>query len=255
MAPGLYGRLAPFYDRIYHFKDYEGEVAELTRRARAIVGPGRRRLLDVACGTGRHLEYFRRGFSVQGVDASAPMLREAGRRLGRAVPLARDDMRRFRADPPVEVLVCLFSAIGYLPTSRDRRAAFRCFFDSLVPGGVAMIEGWLTPEAFRPGSLHLQTYSGPEVKIARLSRASRHGSFSHIEMEYLLLESGRRPAWRVRELHRQPLVPPAQMLRELAETGFRPRVVFSGRWAQRGLYVARRPRGTRLGAPAHSTLR
>lgn len=241
MSPDLYGRLAFYYDRIYHFKDYRQESEELVRRARRVVGSGRRRLLDVACGTGRHLEFLRREFDVQGVDASAPMLREARRRLGPGVPLARGDMRTFRASPPVDIVVCLFSAIGYLRTSRERRAAFRSFFESLAPGGVALIEGWLTPEAFRPGSIHLQTYSGPEAKIARLSRSSRHGGFSHIEMEYLILEVGRRPAIRVREVHRQPLVPTAQMLDELASAGFRPRVVLTGRWAERGLYIARRP--------------
>ena len=240
MGEDLYGPLARFYDRIYAGKDYAGEAAELTRRARRIVGPGPRTLLDVACGTGRHLERFRREFAVHGADASAAMLREARRRLGPEVPLVRGDMRHLVVRPAVDVLVCLFSAIGYLPTSRDRRAAFQAFFSSLRPGGVALIEGWLTPAAFRAGSIHLQTYDGPDVKIARLSRSLRQGGFSRIEMEYLVLEPGRRVR-RYREVHRQPLIAPRQMLAELRAAGFDASVVLRGRWAERGLYVARRP--------------
>lgn len=240
MGEDLYGPLARFYDRIYAGKDYAGEAAEIRRRALRTVGPGPRTLLDVACGSGRHLELLRRRFTVRGVDASAPMLREARRRLGPKVPLHRADMRTYRARPPVDVLVCLFSAIGYLPTPRDRRLAFRSFFESLRPGGVAFIEGWLTPQAFLGRSIHLQTYDGTEAKIARLSRSLRRGGFSHIEMDYLVLEPGR-PARRYHEVHRQPLVAPRQMLAELRSAGFDATVDLSGRWAQRGLYTARRP--------------
>jgi SAM-dependent methyltransferase len=244
MGHDLYGALARYYDRIYAAKDYAGEAAEITRRARRAVGRGPRTLLDVACGTGRHLEWLRREFTVRGSDASVPMLREARRRLGPGVPLQRADMRTHRARPPVDVIICLFSAIGYLRTARDRHAAFRAFFDSLRPGGVAIIEGWLTPAAFRPGSIHLQTYNGPEAKIARLSRAQRRGGDSWIEMEYLVLEPKGPVRW-YREVHRQPLVAPKQMLAELRRAGFTARVVLDGRWAQRGLYLARRPAAPR----------
>lgn len=240
MGEDLYGPLAPFYDRIYAAKDYAGEAAEVTRRARRVVGAGPRTLLDVACGTGRHLQWLRRGFQVRGTDASAPMLREARRRLGPGVPLRRADMRRLPTWPPVDVITCLFSAIGYLPTARDRRAAFRSFFARLHPGGVAIIEGWLTPEAFRGNSIHLQTYNGPDAKIARLSRSRRTGGYSRIEMDYLVLEPDR-PVRRYHEVHRQPLVAPDRMLAELRSAGFEAHVVLTGRWAQRGLYIARRP--------------
>ncbi|MCI4354671.1 MAG: class I SAM-dependent methyltransferase, partial [Thermoplasmata archaeon] len=76
----LYYDLAEYYDRIYASKDYAAEARRLTRLALRLC-PGARTLLDVACGTGRHLATFREQFEVQGLDASAPMLRVARRRL------------------------------------------------------------------------------------------------------------------------------------------------------------------------------
>ncbi|MCI4336426.1 MAG: methyltransferase domain-containing protein [Thermoplasmata archaeon] len=259
MPSELYGDLARFYDRIYAGKDYEGETREILRRARTLLGRKPRTLLDFACGTGRHLGYFRDDLEVAGVDLSGPMLRQAKRRLGSSVPLMQGDMRSFQLDRAFDVLVCLFSAIGYLPSRRDRLRAFANFHRHLAPGGVAAIEGWILPSKFRPRSIYLQTYDGPEAKIARLSRASRRGSVSRIEMEYLVLERGR-PIRHLREAHSQPLVEPKEMLAELEWVGFHAQVVLSGRWRDRGLYVAQRPLGSdsasRTGsAPGHSTLR
>jgi ubiquinone/menaquinone biosynthesis C-methylase UbiE len=50
----VYTRSAPYYDALYAFKDYEGTA----RRLQQLLGerhPGARTLLDVACGTARHL--------------------------------------------------------------------------------------------------------------------------------------------------------------------------------------------------------
>ena len=55
----MFSRSAHLYDAIYSFKDYAGEAETL----RALVeerAPGARSLLDVACGTGKHLAELRR---------------------------------------------------------------------------------------------------------------------------------------------------------------------------------------------------
>jgi ubiquinone/menaquinone biosynthesis C-methylase UbiE len=51
----LYGDLADVYDRIYARKSYRDEAAEIHRIARRKGRPHARSLLDVGCGTGRHL--------------------------------------------------------------------------------------------------------------------------------------------------------------------------------------------------------
>jgi SAM-dependent methyltransferase len=236
---GLYEEHAEQYDRIYSRKDYAGEARWLTSLARRST-PSARTLLDVACGTGRHLELFRRSFSVAGVDASGAMLRIARRRLGTSVRLTRGDMRSFDLGREFDVVVCLFSAIGYLLSGSDRRRAFRSFYRHLAPGGVAIVEGWILPSTFRDRSAHLQVYDGAEAKIARVSTVSRTGATSRIEMQYLLgVPGGGVEHWR--EVHRNALVEPAEMLRTMRDAGFRARFLRTGPFRDRGVYVGIRP--------------
>src|SRR5262249_38407156 len=142
----LYRELARFYDRIYASKPYAAEIRELLALARRALGRRPRSLLDVACGTGRHLAEVGPGIDRAGVDRSAAMLREARTRLGPGVELRQGDLRRFDLGRTFDVVTCLFSAIGYLPTRIDRDRALARFYAHLNPGGVAFVEGWVLPD-------------------------------------------------------------------------------------------------------------
>jgi SAM-dependent methyltransferase len=220
---GMYGPLAVHYDRIFSDKQYASEVAELTRIARREgVRPGAR-WLDVACGTGRHLEHLRRSFRVVGVDLSPAMRREARRRLP-SVRLVRADMTSLALGETYDVVSCLFSAIGYLRTEREIERAFDAMAAHLAPGGVVLVEPWIDPAQFRPGHLSLDTATDGRWTIARASRSERRGDLSYIHFEYLLLEAGR-PIRHVRETEVCRLTPPARLRALLERAGFRARWV------------------------------
>lgn len=245
MAIALYGRRAELYDAIYSDKEYEREAARLVRLATRRLGRRPRSLLDVACGTGRHLVAFRRTIPrVEGVDRSAAMLRIARRRLGPRVPLTRADMRRFRLPRRFDVVVCLFSGIGYLIGARARAEALARWFAHLDPGGVALIEGWVLPTTWKDGHVALQTYRGPDATIARLSTPVRRGRITTLRMEYLLHRPGH-GVERFREEHRMELVPEREILAALRATGFRARAEPFDASGSRALYVAVRPREPR----------
>ena len=240
----MYHQLAKYYDRIYARKDYAAEARRLSKIARRRITGRRGCLLEVACGTGRHLAAFRRYFEVAGVDGSPEMLAVARRRLGRSVPLIRGDMRTFRLPRRFDVVVCLFSAIGYMTTRGDRDKALANFYRHLAPGGVALVEGWVLPERWRKRNMHLDVYDGSDVKIARVSRSSRRGNLSEIEMQYLIAEPGK-PLRHVIERHRQPLVSAPDMLRSFRKAGFRSSAILSGPYTDRGLYIGVRPLNSR----------
>ena len=173
------------YDRIYSFKDYAGEAA----RVRELVlerAPGAESLLDVACGTGAHLAELRSRFRVAGVDRDRELLALARGRLP-DVPLHHGDMRDFRLGRRFDAVTCLFSAVGYLTSLDDLHAAARTFAEHLEPGGVLLVEPWISPDDWREGHLHALLVDEDDLKVARLSRTSRDGDLSFVDMHYLVL--------------------------------------------------------------------
>jgi ubiquinone/menaquinone biosynthesis C-methylase UbiE len=54
----MFDKSAHLYDLAYSFKDYAGESAWVSNAVHTRV-PQARTLLDVACGSGKHLEYLR----------------------------------------------------------------------------------------------------------------------------------------------------------------------------------------------------
>jgi ubiquinone/menaquinone biosynthesis C-methylase UbiE len=70
---GVFNRTARWYDAFYAHLDYEAEAKAITAIIREL-NPGAQRLLDVACGTGRHLAEFRRPFDCAGTDVEPDMV-------------------------------------------------------------------------------------------------------------------------------------------------------------------------------------
>ena len=176
--------LPELYDALYSFKQYTAEADAID----AIVQerrPGARSLLDVACGTGKHLEQLRSRYTVEGVDLDDGLLTVARRRLP-AVPLHAGDMRDFDLGRSFDAVTCLFSAIGHLATSTELDAAIATMARHLAPGGVLVVEPWLTPEEWIPGRPALLTVDEPDLKIARISMTGKRGTTSLLDFHYLV---------------------------------------------------------------------
>lgn len=127
------------------------EVAFLVRAAGAVPGA---RVLDVACGSGRHaLELARRGCRVTGLDVSAEAVgfaRAAATADGLELDLRVGDMRALPADHPVDLVICLGNAFGYLDHAGT--VAFLTELAGLVvPGGALVLDYAFVAEALLPG--------------------------------------------------------------------------------------------------------
>ena len=103
----MFTRSARFYDAIYSFKDYGKEATRIDALIRER-RPKARKLLDVACGTGLHLQHLREGYEVEGLDLDPKLLKFARERLGE-VPLHEGDMRDFDLGRRFDAITCLFS--------------------------------------------------------------------------------------------------------------------------------------------------
>ena len=138
------------YDLIFRSKDYAGE-AEMIHSLVQARAAGARSLLDVACGTGRHLEHLRRWYDVEGLDFDPAMLELARARLP-DVPLHEGDMRDFDLARQFDAVTCVFSAIAQVGTLENLRRAIATMAQQLCPGGVLIVEPWDPPEERPPES-------------------------------------------------------------------------------------------------------
>jgi SAM-dependent methyltransferase len=134
------------------------------------------RVLDVACGTGRHLEAFRaRGARVVGLDLSRHLLERAREDAG--LPVVRSDVRRIPVRPASQDLtVNLFTSFGYFEADADHGLALREMLGTVRPGGRFAID-FLNAARVPGGLVPSETASlgGRPVRIDRwLDAGGRH---------------------------------------------------------------------------------
>lgn len=183
--PEMYTLSAEYYDLLYAGKDYAGESARLMEIITARLGNRPLRLLDVACGTGRHLAYLRSHFSVEGLDLSPALLAAAERRLP-GVPLHAGDMTAFDLGRRFDVVTCLFSAIGHVSSLEALFDAVGCMARAVQPGGLVVVEPWFTPDEWHPDTAHAQLIEQGDVKIARLNTSRVSGRVSWTDLHHLV---------------------------------------------------------------------
>jgi len=242
MAPSqglMFGRMAPYYDLLYGPKDYRSEVRRLVALARRVGRSGGKDWLDVACGTGRHLEFLRQDHRVAGVDRSASMLRIARRRLP-GVRLRLGDMRTFRLHRRFDVITCLFSAIGHLRTEKDLERTFANFAGHLKPGGVVMVEPWIDPAKWLEDHLAMVSYRSPTRIVVRVADSFRRANHSYVRYHYLVAERRRG----VRHYHETDvglLVARADLLGAIRKAGLTARFLGDGLSSGRGLVLGAKP--------------
>lgn len=179
-----YTRSAAIYDLIYEFKDFP----ETTERLRSLVAeesPSAQSLLDVGCGTGWHLELLGPTFDRVGIDLSGQMLQLARQRCP-TVAFHQADMTSFELERQFDVVTCLFSAIAYVQTPERLKEAVRSMSDHLTPGGILLIEPWVTPDAYREGGLTFNVAKSDTLNVSWMYTAERDGSVSRFDIHYLV---------------------------------------------------------------------
>jgi ubiquinone/menaquinone biosynthesis C-methylase UbiE len=98
------------------------------------------RILDVRCGHGRHTaELARRGHRVTGVDLNDAPLGVA-RAHAPDAELLQGDMRELPVDGPFDVVLNLWTSLGYFEDDADNERALAEFARVAAPGGAVVIE-------------------------------------------------------------------------------------------------------------------
>ena len=118
---------------------------EVDRVARILQPRGDERVLDLACGSGRHsLELRRRGYEVVGADISTDLIEIARRDAAAAdleVDFVRADLRELDFEDEFDLVLNLNDgAIGYLESDEENRRSFEVIARALRPGGRNLVQ-------------------------------------------------------------------------------------------------------------------
>lgn len=119
--------------------------SEIDRALTMLRPEGGERILDLACGTGRHsLELVRRGFSVVGVEIGEELVEIANKdaaEQGLEAEFVQGDLRELDYDGEFDIVLNLNDgAVGYFETDEENHRTFEVISRALKPGGQNLIQ-------------------------------------------------------------------------------------------------------------------
>lgn len=230
----LFGNLAKYYDCLYSFKNYATEannILALIHEAQ----PQAKTLLDVACGTAKHLHYFKDCFYCVGMDCSESMLALA-RTNEPTLEFFQGSMVDMCYPKTFDVITCLFSSIGYVATDEALRQTWQTFYNHLNTGGVVVVEPWFSANNYRVGLPFSTHYEDNDLKITRMNVSKRRNDMAILDFHYLVAEKDKAVQY-YNDSHEMRLVEPEHMLSFMQAVGFEASFHQEAPFEERGMFV------------------
>jgi SAM-dependent methyltransferase len=150
------------------------------------------RILDLACGPGRHtIEFAKRGYRVTGVDRSPFLLSRARGRAAAAgveVEWIQRDMREFERPQAFDLAINMFTAFGYFDDKSEDLRVLSRLWASLTSGGALLIDviskEWL--------ARHFEATSSSEREDGSMvvNRKEIFDDWTRMRNEWILIQSG-----------------------------------------------------------------
>lgn len=132
---------SPYYHILYKNRDEsEAEffIKNLTQKIQLNKGD---KVLDIACGKGRHSIIFNKlGFNVNGIDISPTSIKEAQKYANSSLQFYVHDMRKLFRVNYYHLAVNLFSSFGYFKSENEHQQAINNMYKCLKPGGFLVID-------------------------------------------------------------------------------------------------------------------
>ncbi|MBM3416160.1 MAG: methyltransferase domain-containing protein [Bacteroidetes bacterium] len=132
---------SPFYHKLYFERDEKEAEAFIRKLIAHLQPPPGSRMLDVACGRGRHSKILASlGFPVTGIDISSGSIETAKQFESGNLDFFVHDMRLPFWGNYFHYAFNFFTSFGYFKTRREYDDAVRTIARSLRPGGIFVID-------------------------------------------------------------------------------------------------------------------
>ena len=132
---------SPYYHLLYKSRDENEAQKALDNLLRALQLPPETRVLDLACGKGRHSRYLaEKGFEVTGLDIAPASILFARQFETERLSFYQHDMRKpFRVNY-FDAVMNMFTSFGYFKTDTDHLLSLKHVAENLKPGGLFLLD-------------------------------------------------------------------------------------------------------------------
>lgn len=130
-----------YYHQLYQNRNEEEAALFISNLLQFLSLPKSSKLLDLACGKGRHavtLNSF--GYEVLGVDLAANSIQEASKFSNETLSFATHDMREVIENKSFDAIFNLFTSFGYFDHERENEKVCASIAQMLVPKGKLIID-------------------------------------------------------------------------------------------------------------------
>ncbi len=132
---------SPYYYQLYFQRDYAEAALFIDKLIEHLKPPLGSRMLDVACGKGRHsIQLASKGFDVTGIDIAEESIMEAKEHESDSLHFFVHDMRLPFSINYFDYAYNFFTSFGYFRTRREHDNSIRTIAQSIKTGGTFVMD-------------------------------------------------------------------------------------------------------------------
>jgi len=132
---------SPYYHTLYKNRDEKEAQVFIDNLIDYLQIPKGSKLIDIACGKGRHAKYFnKKGMDVVGVDLSQNSINTAIKDENKNLQFLAHDMRENYQENAFDVVTNLFTSFGYFENNKDEQKAINAMANNLKKEGILIID-------------------------------------------------------------------------------------------------------------------
>jgi len=132
---------SPYYHTLYKNRDEREAQVFIDKLIDYLQIPKGSKLIDIACGKGRHAKYFnQKGMDVVGVDLSPNSINTAKKDENKNLQFSVHDMRENYQEETFDVVTNLFTSFGYFEDNKDEQKAINAMASNLKEEGLLIID-------------------------------------------------------------------------------------------------------------------